>query len=151
MVREASAALPSSTAPSHGGRPGDLDVQEERSARQQVMVEASKGFLVLLPRAAQSEDPAGDDCAVAPGRFQLVQGLYEQRRRQDVAPGFLAAGGDHVTRDVAAIDVESRAQPGQQQPARAAPGIQCRLSSLDEMSEVRDFRPIEIERCPPFE
>ena len=125
-----------------------LVVEQKRAARLQHAVEPAQRFLVLSPGAADAEHPAGDHRAVAARGCERVQRLHEQRRLEPLTPSVLAAEGDHVGRDVAPVDVEPGTEPGQQQPARAASGVERRLPDLDEPPVVVDLRTAVVQRGP---
>ena len=102
-------------------------------------METPQRFLVLRARATEADDAARDDRPIAARRIELVQRLNEERRLEPLAASPLAAEGDHVGRSVAAVDIQSGAQPGNQEPARPAAGVERRLSVLDEAAKIVDL------------
>ena len=86
-----------------------------------------------------------------PGWSQPVHGLLEQARHiaRLRRPG--AAHGQHIGRDVAAVDVHTRAQVRQQQATGAAADIEHRLTEpSDKVLEIRELRTVEVEFGPPL-
>jgi hypothetical protein len=112
-------------------------------------VKPSQTFLVLGARAAEPEDAARDDRAVAARRLECVQRLREQCRLEARATRGLAATLDHVGGDVAAVHVVAGPQPRHEEPPRAASRVERRLAALDERAVVVDLRPADVEERPP--
>jgi hypothetical protein len=101
--------------------------------------------------APEAERPADEDGPVVTREVELVHWLQVQVRREVRALGLLSAGGDHVGRHVATVDVESRAQVREQEPSRSARNVERRLSTVfDEALEVPDLvRPeVVVEQRP---
>ena len=73
----------------------------------------------------------------------------EVRRRQSLAFGTLPAEREHVGRDIGGVDVETRVQVRDQQPAGTATRIQRRLARLDERPEELELGPVEVVLGPP--
>src|SRR4051794_15972084 len=72
-LRETGAVVVPPLRPDAGVRPRRLDVDQQHPTRLERVVEAAQGLLVLRARAAEAEDAARDDRAVAPRRVELVQ------------------------------------------------------------------------------
>jgi hypothetical protein len=56
---------------------------------------------------------------------------------------------DHVRGHIAPVDVVPGPQPRQEQPARAATRVEGGLPTLDELPEIDDLRPADVELRPP--
>ena len=63
-----------------------------------------------------------------PRQIELVHRLLVQPRSQSLPCGSFPAIGEHVGRDVAAVDVQTGAQQRKQQTPRAAGEIEGRLT-----------------------
>ena len=112
--------------------------------------QAAQRLGVLRACAPEAEDAADDDRPVAPRRIEPVQGLDEQRRLEALAARTLPAERDHVGGGVAAVDVDPGLEPGDQEPAGSAAGVEHRLRVLDVPPEVLDLRAVGVEVRPPL-
>ncbi len=105
---------------------------------------------ILLTGAAKAEAAADEERPVTPGQLELVHRLGVQRRSETFPLGGSTAEREHVGRDVATVDVEARAEEGEQQPARSARDVERRLSvRLDLPPEVVELGASLIELGPP--
>jgi hypothetical protein len=126
-------------------------VEEQRPPGLEVLVEALERLEILRAVAAEREAAADHDRPVGARWIELVHRLDEECRRQPLALSTLAAEGDHVLRDVAAVHVQPGAQVRKQQPARPAGDVEGGLAvTLDEAPEVVDLSPALVELGPPF-
>jgi hypothetical protein len=73
-----------------------------------MVVDSTERLDVVLAVSAEAEPSADEDRAIAPGQLELVECLGVEVRRQALLLGGLAAEGQHVGRDVAAVDVQAR-------------------------------------------
>ena len=113
-------------------------------------MEAAERLDVVLALPAQAEAAADDDRPVAARQVELVHGLRVQVRGQTLRLGTLAAEGQHVGGDVAAVDVEAGLQKRYEQASGAAGDVERGLPRLDEAPEVRDLRAGSVELRPPL-
>jgi hypothetical protein len=61
------------------------------------------------------------------------------------------AQGDHVRRNVAAVDIQTGPEVGQEQAAGSTTDVEGRLAvALDELLEVGDLSPALVELGPPL-
>jgi len=115
-----------------------------------VLVQPPERLGCVRPVASEAERAADDDRPVATRQVEPVQRLcIESRGGQALTLGALTAALEHVRRDVGAVDVEARFQVRDQQAARAAPGVECRLARLDEGPEELDLGAVEVVLRPP--
>src|SRR5581483_4637845 len=127
-------------------RVGHLLVHEQRPARLEGAAQPAQRLLVLLARRADAEDAADDDRPVAARRVEVMERAHPQGRLRSA----LTAALDHVSGDVAAVGVDARPQPRNEQPARAAPRVEHGLPLFGEPLEVLDLRPVDDEVRPPL-
>jgi hypothetical protein len=128
----------------------DFVVEYERSLRLEIAPESAERFLILCAAAAQAEDATGHDRRVRARRSELVKRLHEERRVEPLAPGFRPAERDHVGGHIVAVDIETVTKPRKQQPAGTASGVERRLPSRDEASEILDFLGLGRKLGPPL-
>ncbi len=101
---------------------------DEAAARGELAVAAAERLGILLPLAAEAEGIADVDRPVRPRQAELVHCLLVQPRRQAVPRGLLVAEGEHVGREVAAVDVQAGLQQGKQEAARATAEVERGLA-----------------------
>ena len=99
-------------------------------------------LFVLLAGAAEAEDAAADDRSVASRWVQLVQGADPEPCARCALPAAI----DHVGGCVAPVDIEAFFAERDEQPARAAAGVENRAAEVFPVQV--EFRRIDVDGRP---
>ena len=111
-------------------------VDDDGATGLEMLMDASKGLQVEVASAPDAEDPNEEDGPIPPVRLEGVDRLGGELRREAslLRPG--PGVGDHVGRDVRAVEVESRFEQREDDPARPATEVEGRLTEpLDDAAE----------------
>lgn len=124
-------------------------VEDEHATRLEMVVEAPKGFPVMIAVATDAERATHVDRPVAARKVELVRCLRVQVRREPLALGPLPTQGEHVRREVGPVDIKPVAEERDQHPAGPARHVERRLPRLDVRAEELDLGTVEVELGPP--